>query len=359
MAIYHLTIKPVKRGEGRAATAAAAYRAAELVADDRTGEVFDYTRKRGVEHTEIVLPATIARQDGHWARDRQELWNAAEAAEKRRDARVAREYEVAVPHELSRSQRVDLVRTFSQDLADRYGVAVDFAVHRPHREGDERNFHAHILTTTRAITPAGLGEKTALELGDKDRARLGLGPAREEITGIRARWAAFTNEALQAAEHAVRVDHRSLEAQGLDRTPTFHVGPAVTAMERRGIETEVGHRVRAEITERLQAAAELGRIEREAATLERSILELSTDIRAALAAREAARTTERTAGLTPEQLRHEAQARWLAYRQGRAREASGGTHAVAVPDTGLDRSEAAEQTPPPARIHRLDHDHSL
>jgi ATP-dependent exoDNAse (exonuclease V) alpha subunit len=348
MAIYHLTIKPVKRGEGRAATAAAAYRAAELVRDVRTGEVFDYTRKRGVEHAEIVLPTAAARQDIHWARDRQTLWNAAEAAEKRRDARVAREYEVAVPHELTRAQRVELVRAFSQDLADRYGVAVDFAVHRPHREGDERNFHAHVLTTTRAITPAGFGDKTVLELGDRDRARLGLGPAREEIGEIRARWAVLTNERLQEHGHEARVDHRSLEAQGLERVPTVHLGPAVTALERRGIETEVGHRVRAEIMERLERAVELGRLERERQALQRSILDLSGDLGAA--------RRDRDAGLTPrydvEAERRQAREAWLVYRERQLEHERGG-------EAGLTIERSTPDKPSHERAAGPEHDFAL
>ena len=289
MAIYHLSTKPVARGVGRSATAAAAYRSAEIVEDHTTGQVFDYTRKRGVEHAEIVLPTECARQDINWARDRTALWNAAERAEKRIDARVAREYELALPHELSKVQRVALVRAFAEEIANKYGVAVDVAIHRAHREGDERNSHAHVLTTTRSITATGLGAKTDIELGDRDRAKKGLGRAAEEIKSIRARWAALTNEHLKEAQLDVRVDHRSLRDQGIDREPTVHVGPAVSGMERRGIETEVGNRVREEqrieIQARLEAAAELGRLEREQQQLSQSILVMDRDLAAAKAAR--------------------------------------------------------------------------
>src|ERR1035438_6922421 len=181
MAIYHLSVKPISRGAGRSATAAAAYRSGELVHDLTSDEVFDYTRKRGVEHTEIVLPTAAAKLDINWARDRQALWNAAEMAEKRKDSRVAREYEVALPHELKAEQRVELVRAFAAELANRYGVAVDFAIHKPHRNGDERNHHAHIMTTTREITATGLGRKTDIELGDRDRAKKGLVSGADEI----------------------------------------------------------------------------------------------------------------------------------------------------------------------------------
>lgn len=343
MAIYHLSVKPVSRGVGRSATAAAAYRAAERIEDLTSGEVFDYTRKGGVEHTEIVLPTAVAKRDINWARDRQQLWNAAEAAEKRKDARVAREYEVALPHELTRAQRQVLVRAFGQELANRYGVAVDFAIHAPHRAGDDRNHHAHILTTTRTVTATGLGAKTEIELGDRDRARLGLGPGKDEITAIRERWATLSNEALQAAHHDARVDHRSLEAQGIEREPTVHLGPAVSGMQRRGMETEVGRRLEAEVRERLAIAAELGRLEREAAAVAQSIVTLSTDIHAALAARDAERAKAQGARQAPaddstpslEQLRQTARERWLAYRE--AQQDRGGE-----PASGLDRSKGSD-----------------
>ena len=310
MAIYHLSVKPVSRGAGRSATAAAAYRAAERIEDHTTGQVFDYTRKSGVEHAEIVLPVEAAKRDINWARDRQQLWNAAEVAEKRKDARVAREYEVALPQELTQAQRLELTRTFSQELANRYGCAVDFAIHMPHREGDQRNFHGHILTTTRQIETTGLGTKTSIEWADTDRAKQGLGPAKEEVTKIRERWAVLTNEKLQALGHESCVDHRSLDAQGEQRIPGQHLGPSVTAIERRGDHSEVGWRVREEADERLRLAAELGRIERERQAVERLILDFSNDVAAA--------RQDRDAGLIPqydlESERRAGREAWLEWR---------------------------------------------
>ena len=305
MAIYHLSVKPISRADGRSATAAIAYRAAERVQDLSTGETFDYTRKRGVEHAEIVLPTAAVRADINWARDRQALWNAAEVAEKRKDARVAREYEVALPHEMTATQRVELVRGFAGEIANRYGVAVDFAIHRPHRSGDERNFHAHVMSTTREVEPTGLGAKASIEWSDTDRAKKGLGPAKAEVKAIRARWGELTNERLQELKIEARIDHRSLAEQGLDREPTRHLGPAVSGMERRGIETEVGRRIGWEMeraaSERLGRAAELGRVEREAAELQKSILDLSGDIKAAEQERDVGQ--ELTAEKAPERQR--------------------------------------------------------
>ena len=99
--------------------------------------------------------------------DRSALWNAAEQSENRKDARVAREFEIALPHELNSEQRLELTREFAQGLADRHGTAVDFAIHAPHGEIDGRNFHAHLMMTTRAVNSEGLGDKTAIERENK------------------------------------------------------------------------------------------------------------------------------------------------------------------------------------------------
>jgi ATP-dependent exoDNAse (exonuclease V) alpha subunit len=322
LAIYHLTVKPVSRAGGRSATAASAYRSAELVHDHTTGQTFDYTRKRGVEHSEIVLPTECARQDINWARDREALWNAAERAENRSNSRVAREYELALPHEMTHGQRVELVQAFSQGLADRYGVAVDFAIHAPHREGDERNYHAHLLTTTRTIEPGGLGPKSEVEWSEGNRKRAGLAPGPEELTAVRAQWTTLANERLQALGIEARIDHRSLEAQGIEREPTSHLGPAMSGMERRGIQTEVGKRLEVETLaaaqQRLEKAAQLGRLEREGQAVEKSILDLSGDLEGAKRERDLQllRQTQIAGPGTPsiEALQKEGREAWLALR---------------------------------------------
>lgn len=325
MAIYHLSVKPVSRGEGRSATSAAAYRSASCVTDQRTGEVFDYTRKLGVEHTEIILPAKDDAATATWACDREALWNAAEAMEHRKDARVAREYEVALPHELNPAQRLELVRDFARDLATRYGVAVDVAIHKPHRHGDDRNHHAHILTTTRAVSADGLGAKTAVELGDRDRAKLGLGRGAEEVTAIRGRWAELTNTALERARSDERVDHRNLADQGIDRAPSSHLGPVVTERQRRGKESDVLERIFREREQdanvRLASAADLGRVDREARGLERAIIDTETSLKKALDLRDVKSDLsgqERVitnAKLTLDEARQHGQERWLQGRK--------------------------------------------
>ena len=319
MAIYHCQLKPVSRGQGRSSTAAAAYRSCSKVYDERTGELHDYSRKRGLEHAEIVLSTEAAQKDIQWARDRQQLWNAAEAAERRKDARVGREYEVALPHELTKAQRVELTRSFSQDLANRYQCAVDFAIHKPHKEGDERNFHAHILATTRQVTPTGLGDKTYIEKSDTDRYKLGLGPGKDEVTTIRERWAEHVNRALEQAQCKERVNHRSLEAQGIERTPTRHLGPAISGLEARGEKSHVVERVREqEANRRLEKAAEIGQLGRESVGLEKSIIDLSGNIEHAKRERDLTLAKgaeiQKAARPTVDELQRQARDQWLAMR---------------------------------------------
>ena len=233
MASYHCSVKPVSRGAGRSGTAAAAYRAGVCLKDERTGEVHDYTRKQGVEHTELVFPHGVNMS-------REELWNAAEGAEKRKDARIAREFELALPAELTKEQRRELATGFARHLVEQYGVAADVALHEPNRKGDQRNHHAHILVTTRQISAQGLGEKADLEREDKALRAQGKPSGREQIAALRADWATRCNTALERAGHQERVSHKSLEAQGIDREPTTHLGPVATAMERRGERSERG-----------------------------------------------------------------------------------------------------------------------
>jgi len=138
---------------------------------------------------------------------------------------VGREYEVALPQELTHAQRVVLVQSFAQDLANRYGNVIDVAVHAPHPRGDQRNFHAHLLATTRTVTPTGLGEPRRASSGrTPTRRQHGLPKAAKEIEFVRAHWADLTNAALRVAEHTAQVDHRSLAAQGIERTPTTASG---------------------------------------------------------------------------------------------------------------------------------------
>ena len=192
-----------------------------------------------------------------WAQqDREALWNAAEAAEKRKDARVAREYELALPCELDAVGRRALVKAFAGELVERFGVAVDAAIHAPGREGDARNWHAHVLTTTRRAEANGLGEKAGIELSDTARAKQGLGKAADEIEDLRALWGGLTNRALAQARVAERVDHRSYVRQGRGEVlPMQHAGPAVSGLERKAERRRRAAEAQAE-QERAQEAPE-------------------------------------------------------------------------------------------------------
>lgn len=233
MAIYHFSMKPVSRAKGRSAVASMAYRAGEKLTNERDGITHDYTAKQGVEHAEIVLPEGV---NADWARDRSDLWNAAEFAEKRKDARVAREFEVALPHELSAEERLEATREMAQELADRYGAAVDFAIHAPHEASDVRNHHAHILMTTRQVTENGLGEKTYLERENKWLLANDLPTTDMQLRDLRQRWEGIANERLAMAGLDIRIDHRSHMERGLEIAPTEHMGVHASQMERRGLD---------------------------------------------------------------------------------------------------------------------------
>jgi len=235
MASYHLSVKTIKRSAGRTATAAGAYRAGERIECQREGRVHDYTRKQGIRETFIVTPENAPA----WAQDRSKLWNEVEASETRRNSVTAREWELALPSEISDKDRSQITRQFAEELVSRYGVAVDVAIHAPHREGDQRNHHAHVLTSTRKLEPEGFTAKTRV----LDAKQTG-GPEVDQMRGL---WAELQNRALERAGVAERVDHRSLEAQReaalergdalsaeeLDRDPELKLGPAANSMERR------------------------------------------------------------------------------------------------------------------------------
>lgn len=225
MAIYQLSADIVRRAAGRTVTAAAAYRAGELVTDQRTGLVFDYRRRAGVTHAEILAPADAPA----WMHDRARLWNAVEAGERRKDAQLARDVELALPHELTPAQRLELVREFVRAAFVSEGMVADIAIHAPSRRGaDRRNHHAHILLTMRAIEGDGFGAKVRAW---NDTVKL---------EAWRASWTEHVNRALAEAGKNARVDHRSLAAQGIDREPQITLGRAVIEMEARGIDTDRG-----------------------------------------------------------------------------------------------------------------------
>ena len=226
-----MSVKPVSRSKGRSSTAAAAYRAGCEIKDDRTGLKHDYTKKEGVKHTEIITP------DGVNIPTRSELWNAAEAAEKRKDGCTAREYEVNLPHELNEQQRTELAQDFCKQLAKTHGIAVDLCIHEPTDKevkagADPRNHHAHILTTTRKITNDGLTDKADIEKSGRKR--------KEDLKATRQLFADTTNRHLEMAGLEQRIDSRSLKDQGSALIPTIKMGKVATQMEREPTYTPKG-----------------------------------------------------------------------------------------------------------------------
>ena len=227
MAIFHLTAKVISRGAGQSAVAAAAYQARDRLLDERDGLVKDYSRKSGQE---LLFSGIFAPQDApDWARDRGQLWNRAEAAEKRRDAQTARSLELSLPHELTPEQGRYAVQDFIRDNFTRKGFVVDLNIHGAERGGDERNTHAHLLVTMRTLEGGQFNAK-------KDRSQ----NSKDTLAHWRESWARTANRHLERHGHAARLDHRSLEAQGIDREATQHLGPAATRQERRGEGSERG-----------------------------------------------------------------------------------------------------------------------
>src|ERR1700688_4245721 len=224
MAIYRFEAKGIARSQGRSATASAAYRAAESIEDERTGTVFDYTRKRGVLHAEIITPPNTPA----WMEDRAQLWNAVEKAEKRKDAQLARDLLLSLPHELTPEQRLDLVREFVTSEFVAKGMIADVAIHAPDRQADERNHHAHVLLTMRELISGGFGNKVR-EWNAKD-----------QLEAWRAHWADAVNGHLEKYGHEARVDHRSLADQGIDREPEPKQGSGATEMEQEGRSSHAG-----------------------------------------------------------------------------------------------------------------------
>lgn len=242
MSIMFMKIRSVSRGRGGSAVAKAAYVARERLRDERTGVAHDYRATPGLEHSEILLPTGTDAETATWARDRSSLWNGAEKAEKRTNSRVAREYTIALPHELSSEKRHELARQFAQGLADRYGAAADLNIHGPTQRGDPRNFHAHILMSTREVTPEGFGRKTEVELNNAARRDRGLPRIEDEFRALRRDWADRANEKLQEAGLDARLEARSraqisrdnhrdamLRQQGASSAPTGNSpSPALT-----------------------------------------------------------------------------------------------------------------------------------
>jgi MobA/MobL family len=247
MAIYHLNAKVISRGKGKSATAAAAYRAAEKIYDERTGLTFDYSRKIGVYATEIIAPDHAP----NWVCDRARLWNEVELFENRKNSRLAREFDIALPGELTHDQKQELVRNFVREQLVSQGMIADVAFH----DLESHNPHVHIMLTTRKINEQGFSEKER------------SWDSRDFLVGIRESWSNYANQALEQAGVIERIDHRTLEEQGINRIPQIHLGPDVAAMMDKGIPTERGE----EYLSISSANQEIEALERQLAATEKAI----------------------------------------------------------------------------------------
>ena len=241
MAIFHLNTSTINRKSGRTSTAAAAYRCGGILYDERTDKTHDYSKKEGVVFSECF----IFENGQKVLLDRERVWNTAEQTEKRVDARTAREIIINLPHELDEINRTELVQEFTEHIAKTYNVAIDFAIHQPSKEGDQRNHHAHILMTTRRAelgenNSLVLGEKTNLELSNTKLGKLGLPKTQDQITDLREKWATMANDYLEFSHIDDRIDHRSYAEQGIDKLPTKKMGNKTTKAERDGNETPKG-----------------------------------------------------------------------------------------------------------------------
>ena len=222
MAIYHFSAKVISRANGSSALAAAAYRSASRLNDERLDRDHDFSNKAGVVHSEVMLPDGAPEQLGH----REALWNAAEAAEIRKDAQLAREVEFAIPRELDQAEAIRLSREFVQrEFVDR-GMIADLNVHWDIGANGEPKPHAHVMLTTREVGEDGFGAKV------RDWNRTDL------LQHWREAWAEHVNRRLAELDIDARVDHRSLEAQGIELDPQHKIGPAAARMAAQGLESE-------------------------------------------------------------------------------------------------------------------------
>ena len=244
----HIPVSIIKRSAGRSAVAAAAYRSGTKLTNEWDGMTHDYTRKGGIVHAEIMLPAHAPPEFA----DRSILWNSVEQIEKARDSQLAREIEAALPRELSGEQQLALVRAYVKDNFVDKGMCADFAIH----DKGTGNPHVHIMLTVRPLKENGAWGAKCRKAYDLDEngqripdGKGGWKNHREDTTDWndkgnveiwRAAWAAYTNRALESAGRPERIDHRSYKRQGIDKIPSVHLGPAASQMEKRGIRTDKG-----------------------------------------------------------------------------------------------------------------------
>ena len=342
MPVPHLQIKIIQRSAGQSAVAAAAYQSGQKLYSEYDQAVKHYPAKRGILHSEIMLPANAPPEYS----DRNTLWNAVETIEKQWNSQLARRFEIAIPREIPVEQYADLVRDYCREFFVSRGMCVDFAIHDPYPPG--HNPHAHLMLTMRAMDEDGRWLPKSRKVYDLDengeRIRLPSGnwKSHKESTVDwneqsnsevwRQGWADWQNRYLARNNRPERVDLRSYERRDIDRVPTVHMGPAVTAMERRNIHTDIGNLNR-EIRRINRIMQSVRRFLRE---LKNSILELRQEERE-LKARRAAESATRLPSLLMRymEIRREERKDWTVY--GRQKATAGDLKKVAAAIGCLDR----------------------
>jgi hypothetical protein len=250
LAIYHLSLSIISRGKGKSAVAAAAYRAGEKITNEYNGVTHDYFRKRGIVHTEILLPESAPPEYA----DRSTLWNAVEKIEKAKNSRLAREFDIALPAEFNTEQQKNLIRAYCKNTFVSVGMCADIAIH----DTGKGNPHAHVMVTVRPFNENKTwGEKQKKvyildENGERiydskkkqykcNTVKLTDWDNKEKINEWRTNWAMYCNEYLLKNGFNNLIDHRSNKEQGKDEIPTIHLGVAAHQMEQKGIRTKRGN----------------------------------------------------------------------------------------------------------------------
>ena len=247
----HFDISIVQRSKGKSAVAGAAYQSGEKLFSEYDQTYKDYRNKHGIAYTEILLPPNAPPEYA----DRATLWNAAEEVEKQWNSQLARRFVLALPREIPSELYPQMVRDYCEEHFVSKGMCCDFAIHDPHPPG--HNPHCHVILTMRAMDKHGKwlpktrkvydldenGERIRLPSGNWKSHKEDTVDWNEQYHGEEWRhgWEAVQNRYLEMVGSPERVDLRSYERQGLDIIPTVHMGPAVTQMERRGIETNIGN----------------------------------------------------------------------------------------------------------------------
>lgn len=250
MAIYHFSAQVISRKNGSSSVGSSAYRSGEKLIDERTGIIHDYRRKKGVVYSEILVPSNAP----SWAKERQKLWNEVEKIEKSKNSQLAREINIAIPREFNEELQIEFIKKYTEDNFVKNGMVADISIH----DNKDGNPHAHIMLTMRAFDKEGewLGKQRKEYILDKDgnkqydkktktykckTVKTTNWDEKENINIWRKNLEKAINSSLERIGVRDRVDHRSLEKQGLERLPTKHEGYIVRAMEKRGIKTDRGN----------------------------------------------------------------------------------------------------------------------